>query len=134
VSKTYLGDGAYVDFDGYALVLTTENGISETNRIVLEPEVYEALLGYVARLKGAAPPSARPASERVNAPVPPGAEAPAKSAVASDSGSAPYTAKARTCSACGSSEITRNGDRMLCVPCGNEWTALAPDAAKEPGT
>jgi hypothetical protein len=51
VSKTYLGDGAYVDFDGYALVLTTENGIRETNRIVLEPEVYAALLEYVARLK-----------------------------------------------------------------------------------
>lgn len=51
MSKTYLGDGAYVDFDGYALVLTTENGIRETNRIVLEPEVYAALLEYVARLK-----------------------------------------------------------------------------------
>jgi hypothetical protein len=51
MSKAYLGDGAYVDFDGYALVLTTENGIRETNRIVLEPEVYAALLEYVARLK-----------------------------------------------------------------------------------
>lgn len=49
--KTYLGDGAYVDFDGYALVLTTENGIAVTNRIVLEPEVYNALTYYVERLK-----------------------------------------------------------------------------------
>lgn len=50
MSKAYLGDGCYVAFDGYALVLTTENGISETNRIVLEPEVYRALMAYVKRL------------------------------------------------------------------------------------
>lgn len=51
MSKSYLGDGVYIDFDGYALVLTTENGIDVTNRIVLEPEVYEALMLYVERLK-----------------------------------------------------------------------------------
>lgn len=49
--KVYLGDGAYVDYDGYALVLTTENGIEVTNRIVLEPEVYNALTRYVEQLK-----------------------------------------------------------------------------------
>lgn len=49
--KAYLGDGAYVDFDGYALILTAENGIEATDRIVLEPEVYHALVEYVARLK-----------------------------------------------------------------------------------
>lgn len=53
MAKRYLGDGAYVDFDGFALVLTTENGISTTNRIVLEPEVYAALVEYVMELKGA---------------------------------------------------------------------------------
>jgi len=26
-SKTYLGDGAYAEFDGFAIVFTTENGI-----------------------------------------------------------------------------------------------------------
>jgi hypothetical protein len=52
VSKAYLGDGVYLDWDDFGtLVLTTENGIRETNRIVLEPEVYAALLEYVARLK-----------------------------------------------------------------------------------
>jgi len=50
MSKQYLGDGVYVDFDGFALVLTTENGIETTNTIVLEPEVYSALLAYVATL------------------------------------------------------------------------------------
>jgi hypothetical protein len=49
--EAYLGDGAYVRFDGYALELYTSNGLSVTNRIVLEPEVYEALLAFVARLK-----------------------------------------------------------------------------------
>ncbi len=48
--KQYLGDGVYVDCDGYALILTTEDGIRETNRIVLEPEVWAALADYVARL------------------------------------------------------------------------------------
>jgi hypothetical protein len=48
--KTYLGDGVYVDFDGFALVLTTENGIAVTNTIVLEPEVYVALNNYVQEL------------------------------------------------------------------------------------
>jgi hypothetical protein len=51
MSKRYIGDGVYVDFDGYGIVLTTENGISETNRIVLEPEVYGLLLEYVKALK-----------------------------------------------------------------------------------
>ena len=51
MAKEYLGDGAYVDFDGYALVLTTENGIEAQNTIVLEPEVWSALERYVVALK-----------------------------------------------------------------------------------
>jgi len=50
--KRYLGDAVYADHDGFALVLTTEDGISVTNRIVLEPEVYAALLEYVKKLQG----------------------------------------------------------------------------------
>jgi len=49
--KSYLGDGIYIYFDGYSLVLTTENGIEITNEIVLEPDVYESLLRYVDMLK-----------------------------------------------------------------------------------
>lgn len=49
--KTYIGDGAYAEFDGYSIILTTENGISIQNRIVLEPEVYESLVRFVNGLK-----------------------------------------------------------------------------------
>lgn len=48
--KQYLDDAVYVDFNGYALVLTTENNVSVTNVIVLELEVYEALTDYVTKL------------------------------------------------------------------------------------
>ena len=50
-NKTYIGDGVYTDFDGYYLVLTTENGIEVTNQIALEPQVIEALLARIASLK-----------------------------------------------------------------------------------
>ncbi len=50
--KVYLGDSVYVDdFDGFALVLMTENGLGPSNTIVLEPEVYQALVAYVEQLK-----------------------------------------------------------------------------------
>lgn len=49
--KTYLGDSVYADFDGYNLVLTTENGFGASNLIVLEPPVVEALTNYLTRLK-----------------------------------------------------------------------------------
>lgn len=45
--KTYLGDGAYLSYDGYHLVLTTEDGISVQNIIYLEPQVYKALVRAV---------------------------------------------------------------------------------------
>ena len=47
-SKVYLGDAVYVEVDEFgALVLTTEDGIRATNRIVLEPEVLAALRQYL---------------------------------------------------------------------------------------
>lgn len=48
--KEYLGDGVYVEIDGDALVLTSENGRQVLNRIVLEDAVYVKLIAYVARL------------------------------------------------------------------------------------
>jgi len=52
MSKTYLGDAVYADFDGHMITLTTEDGIRATNTIHLEPEVWYALTLYVERLKG----------------------------------------------------------------------------------
>lgn len=48
--KDYLGDAVYADFDGFRIVLTTEDGISVSNRVVLEPQVYRSLLGFVDRI------------------------------------------------------------------------------------
>lgn len=48
--KRYLGDGVYVEFDGYSLELTTEraHGI---DRITLEPAVYRGLIEFVTALR-----------------------------------------------------------------------------------
>lgn len=55
--KRYIGDGVYVDVDGYAVILTTEDGICTTNRIVLEPQVVTSLELYLETLDD--PPVAR---------------------------------------------------------------------------
>lgn len=44
--KTYLGDGAYAEFDGYGIKLTAENGIEATDTIYLEPSVFDALVMF----------------------------------------------------------------------------------------
>lgn len=48
--KVYLGDSVYAQFDGYHIVLTTENGMGVTNEILLEPQVYVALIDYATKL------------------------------------------------------------------------------------
>lgn len=49
--KKYLGDGAYVEFDGLSVVLYTSDGMRKTNEVVLEPEVLATFESYLARLK-----------------------------------------------------------------------------------
>lgn len=51
MEKVYLGDSVYFDFDGYDIMLTTENGYGATNTIVLEPVVYRNLVEAVTRLQ-----------------------------------------------------------------------------------
>ncbi len=46
MTKEYIGDSVYVEFDGYGLVLTTDNGFGPTNTITLEPEVFHALARF----------------------------------------------------------------------------------------
>ena len=54
--KTYLGDSVYATLDDFrCLVLTTENGLGPSNRIVLESETWEALVRFVASLKQGEP-------------------------------------------------------------------------------
>lgn len=48
--KVYLGDGVYCRRDGSDFILTTENGIEETNTIFLEPEVLVAFLHYLSKI------------------------------------------------------------------------------------
>lgn len=48
--KTYIGDGIYADWDGYALTLTTENGISVTNQIIIEPREWRELERYISAI------------------------------------------------------------------------------------
>lgn len=45
--KQYLGDSVYVEYDGYGVWLTTENGFGPTNKIYLEPGSVEALKSLV---------------------------------------------------------------------------------------
>lgn len=54
-AKTYLGDGAYVRFDGDrgCVCLATEDGIRETNVVFLEPEVARAFEEWLTRFRGA---------------------------------------------------------------------------------
>lgn len=44
MTKRYLGDGAYYEFDGQNVILTAENGVAITDRIVLEPSLIVTLL------------------------------------------------------------------------------------------
>jgi len=51
MKKIYLGDGVYANFDGYHVVLTTENGIEITNTIYLDPDALSSLLEYIKTTK-----------------------------------------------------------------------------------
>lgn len=48
-NKAYLGDGAYVQDGSFKgeIVLTTENGVSEQNRIVLGPPEIRMLIDWL---------------------------------------------------------------------------------------
>jgi Holliday junction resolvase len=54
MTKTYLGDGVFVDVERGMIKLTTEGGIERQNTIYLETAVVEALLAYLRQFYGAA--------------------------------------------------------------------------------
>jgi|WetSurSiteA1Bulk_404760.scaffolds.fasta_scaffold755353_2 hypothetical protein len=45
--KVYLGDSVYALFDGYHIVLTTNNGLEDTNTIYLDPSVQVDLVKFI---------------------------------------------------------------------------------------
>jgi len=51
MKKVYLGDSVYAWFDGYGIILTTENGPEPSNVIAMEPEVVEAFERFVGDLR-----------------------------------------------------------------------------------
>ena len=49
--KTYLGDGVYAQHrEDDAILLTVEDGLSASEQIVIEFEVYQALVQYACRV------------------------------------------------------------------------------------
>jgi hypothetical protein len=52
MTKKYLGDGVYVQIYGDFLILTTEDGLEITNTIILEPEVFSALVYWADLVRG----------------------------------------------------------------------------------
>ena len=50
VDKDYMGDGIYANDLGHAMMLTTENGISVQNTIVIETSELAAIIRYAKRM------------------------------------------------------------------------------------
>ncbi len=46
MTRTYLGDGVYAEFDGFQIWLAANDGIRDYARIALEPEVLKAFDYY----------------------------------------------------------------------------------------
>jgi hypothetical protein len=51
ILKTYLGDGVYADYDGYYIILTTEDGYHSTNKIYLDDEVVDELRSFIKKVR-----------------------------------------------------------------------------------
>lgn len=50
-SAEYLGDGLYVDFDGWQVRLWADRGPDGLSEVYLEPDVLVSFLRYVEKLK-----------------------------------------------------------------------------------
>lgn len=48
-NEDYLGNGAYVEFDGFGIELKANDHLNPTDRIYLEPSVWEALKRFAQR-------------------------------------------------------------------------------------
>ena len=50
VGREYLGDGLYVEYNGWDIALIASDGIRDTNIVYLEPSVFDSLLEYAKRV------------------------------------------------------------------------------------
>ena len=52
LKKAYIGDAVYVEDDSWGgVILTTSDGIKDSNRIVLEPDVIKAFEEYIKAMR-----------------------------------------------------------------------------------
>jgi len=49
--QDYLGDGVYIEFDGYNIILKANHHITPTDIIYLEPNVLANLLSFIKDLE-----------------------------------------------------------------------------------
>lgn len=49
MSRCYLGDSVYVEYDGYDVIICTNNGRGDENTIYLNPDVIKRLLEYLQK-------------------------------------------------------------------------------------
>ena len=52
-TKAYLGDGVYCDHNEFEIILTTSDGIRDTNTIYLDESVLRAFCRYLSRIDDA---------------------------------------------------------------------------------
>jgi hypothetical protein len=51
IPKDYIGDGIYIEDIGFAVRLTTEDGVSIHNEILFGPQEFEAIQRYMKRVE-----------------------------------------------------------------------------------
>jgi hypothetical protein len=49
--QSYLGDGVYVEFDGYGIMLKANDHRNPTDKVYLEPDVMKRLILFYERSK-----------------------------------------------------------------------------------
>lgn len=50
MNEDYLGDGVYIKFDGYQMILMANDHRNPTDTIAIDPAVFKRLLGYAERI------------------------------------------------------------------------------------
>lgn len=50
-NREYIGDSVYIEYDGWAFAIMTNNGYEDENVIYLEPSVIENLIHYIDKIK-----------------------------------------------------------------------------------